>query len=222
MSLLKKFQKNKWEKLAKSDASYYVFSDKIISNDEEKYRASGASDLKKFVLDDEQLSGYLTNKSAKTCLEFGCGNGRMSEFLAANFKYVYAVDISARMITVAKKRLARLPNIGYIISDGEKIDLPEKSVDFVFSYAVLQHFPSKSMVKNTLREFYRVMNNGAVAKIQFRGRPAYGGFLRYIRWYYGVCFSENEIKNILSGLGFEIISSEGGKTKLLWLIIKKV
>lgn len=222
MGLLKKFQKGKWEKLAKSDASYYVFSDKAISNDEEKYRASGASDFQKFVLDDHQLDSYLIDKDVKTCLEFGCGNGRMSEFFAAHFKHVYAVDISAQMVAVAKKRLARFSNISYLINDGENINLPDQSVDFVFSYAVLQHFPSKKMVKNTLKGFYRVMNNGAVAKIQFRGRSAHGGFFKYFKWYYGVCFSEDEVENILNNLGFEIIHSEGDKTKLLWVIFKKI
>lgn len=221
MSLLKKFQKGKWQKLAKSNASYYVFSEKEISDNENQYKESGKDDFKRFITNDIQLNKYFSKNNLQTCLELGCGNGRMTDFFADNFKKVYAVDISDEMIELSRKRLANKMNIDYIISDGEKINLPDNSVGFVFSYAVLQHFPSRKMVRNVLKEFYRVMNFGGVAKLQFRGRAAYGGPLRYFKWYYGVSFSENKIKNILSDTGFNIIKSEGANTKLLWILVEK-
>ncbi len=222
MSLTKLFQKIKWQILSKLNPNYYVFSDKDVSNDEEKYQASGREDVKKYVLEDELLKDFLENAKSKSCLEFGCGNGRMTQFLADIFGSVYALDISAGMIKSAKKRLKSIDNITYLVEDKDKrIDLNSQSIDFIFSFIVLQHLPSKEMVRDALKEFYRILKNDGMIKIQIRGVPAYGGFMRYFKWYYGVSFSEDEIKNILESIGFEVIKAKGQNTKLFWLTLKK-
>jgi len=222
MNLLRHFQKIKWEILAKLNPNYYVFSNKLVSEDKIKYRKSGKDDFQKFILKDEELKRFLENSQSKTCLEFGCGNGRMTEFLAEIFAKVYALDISEGMIESAKKRLSNIRNIIYIKNIGEKISLPDNSIDFIFSYAVLQHFPNKKMVKERLKEFHRIMKDDAIAKIQIRGCSAYGGVFRYLKWYYGVFFLKEEIFNILEKLGFKVIKSEGENDKLFWILIQKI
>ena len=222
MNLLRYFQKIKWEILAKLNPSYYVFSDKLISEDEIKYRESGKNDFQKFILKDEELKKFLENSQSKNCLEFGCGNGRMTEFLAKIFAKVYAVDISEGMIKSAQKRLRDIKNITYIRDSKEKISLSNNSIDFVFSYIVLQHFPNKKMIKERLKEFHRIMKDDAIAKIQIRGCSAYGGIFRYFKWYYGVFFLKEEIFNILRELGFKVIKSEGENNKLFWILIQKI
>ena len=222
MNLLKCFQKIKWDILAKKNPNYYVFSDDFISKDEEKYRESGKNDFKKFILKDKELMNFLEKSQEKTCLEFGSGNGIMTEFFAEIFSKVYAVDISEEMIESAKKRLYNIKNINYIKDSEEKIALLDNSVDFIFSYAVLQHFLNKKMVKERLMEFHRIMKYDAVAKIQIRGYAAYGGIFRYFKWYYGVSFSKKKILDILKKTGFEVINIQGDKTKLFWLLIRKI
>jgi len=223
MNLLRYFQKIKWEILARTNPNYYVFSDNFISKDEIRYRKSGKDDFHKFVLKDKKLGKYLEKSQEKICLEFGCGNGRMTEFLAEIFAKVYAVDISEAMIESAKKRLKRIKNISYLVEDkGKKINLDDKSADFIFSYIVLQHLPSKKMVKDVLSEFYRILKNDGFIKIQIRGVPSYGGLFRYFKWYYGVSFSKKEIRNILEEIGFKVIHSKGKETKLFWLLIQKI
>ena len=137
MNLIRSFQKIKWEILAKFNPSYYVFSDEIISKDEIKYRKSGKDDFQKFILKDKELKRFLESSQSKTCLEFGCGNGRMTEFFAENFNLVLAIDISSEMVKLAKKRLNRFNNVKYLVDNGKKIDVSNNSVDFIFSYAVL-------------------------------------------------------------------------------------
>ncbi|MBU4360491.1 class I SAM-dependent methyltransferase [Patescibacteria group bacterium] len=223
MSLLRYFQKIKWEILAKLNPSYYVFSDKIISEDEIKYQKSGKDDFQRFILKDKALKKFLEDSQSKTCLEFGSGNGRMTEFLAGIFSKVYAVDISEGMIESAKKRLKYIENISYLAEKKDnKIGLDDKSVDFIFSYIVLQHLPSKKMVKDVLNKFYRILKNDGFIKIQIRVVPAHGGLFRYFKWYYGVSFSEKEIRNILKEIGFKVIYSKGEETKLFWLLIQKI
>ncbi len=222
MNLLKIFQRIKWQILAKLNPNYYVFSDKDVSSNEQKYQQSGQNDVRRYILEDNNLKDFLKDSKSKTCLEFGCGNGRMTQFLAEIFKQVYAIDISQEMINSAKKRLSHLSNISYLIEDGQKIDLDDNSMDFIFSYIVLQHLPIKNMVKETLKEFHRIIKGDGLVKIQVRGVPAYGGIFRYFKWYYGVSFSEEEINNILKEIGFEVINAQGQGGKLFWLTLRKI
>jgi len=78
------------------------------------------------------------------------------------------------------------------------------------------------MIKERLKEFHRIMKDDAIAKIQIRGRTAYGGTFRYLKWYYGVFFLKKEIFNILEKTGFKVINSEGENDKLFWILIKKI
>ncbi|PJE59440.1 MAG: hypothetical protein COU84_00845 [Candidatus Portnoybacteria bacterium CG10_big_fil_rev_8_21_14_0_10_43_39] len=220
MNILRIFQKIKWEALAKLNPNYYVFSEED-SRDKEKYRQSGKRDFERYISSDRELGNFFKNSREKICLELGCGNGRMTEFLAGVFKLVWAIDISSEMIKLAKKRLSRFNNIEYLINSGEEIDLDDNSIDFIFSYAVLQHLPNKKMVKNILKEFYRIIKKNGLIKIQVRGKESYGGVFRFLKWYYGVSFSGKEVRNILNKIGFEIISITGEGTKLLWLVMTK-
>src|SRR5208283_1365660 len=43
------------------------------------------------------------------------------------------------------------------------------SVDFVFSYLVLQHMPNKKLVFNSIREMMRILRPGGVFLFQFNG-----------------------------------------------------
>ncbi len=221
MNLAGYFQKIKWQFLAKKNPNYYIFSDEAISKNEADYRKSGQDDVHNIITGDSVLAEILRNNGSKICLEMGCGNGRMTEFLAKEFARVFAVDISQEMLDLAQKRLAGYSNVDFIQSDGTKFNLPNESIDFVFSYLVLQHFLTKEMVKKTLKEFYRLLKIGGTAKIQARGRQAFGGILRYFKWYYGVCFSKEEISVMLREIGFRIIKLEGEGTKVFWLLITK-
>ena len=51
-------------------------------------------------------------------LDFGCGNGRQTRFLAQHFKKVIGVDVSAAAVELAKKETARETNIEYRVLDG--------------------------------------------------------------------------------------------------------
>lgn len=221
MNIAKYFQKIKWQMLAKKDPNYFIFSEKDVSQNESAYQKSGQADFEKLFLKDNLLADFLKDREAKKCLELGCGNGRMTQFFAQQFNQVWALDISCQMLALAKKRLLAYKNIFYLETDGTEINMPDNSVDFIFSYAVLQHFPTKQMIKKTLAEFFRVLNNKGIAKIQVRGLSACGGILKYFKWYYGVFFFKQEISRILNETGFKIIDIKGDNTKLLWLWLKK-
>ena len=89
-------------------------------------------------------------------LDCPCGNGRWLSALAKNASQIIARDISVGMIDFAKERAADLPiKIDVELGDAEKINLPDASVDYTFSYALMKHLPLPMQYK-VLEEFGRV------------------------------------------------------------------
>lgn len=84
---------------------------------------------------------------AQTCLEFGCGVGRMTIWLAQAFERVVGCDISQPHLDLAREEIDRrsVKNVELLnVSDrGLLEDLPK--VDLVYSVIVLQHNPPPIM-----------------------------------------------------------------------------
>jgi SAM-dependent methyltransferase len=103
----------------------------------------------------------------KTCLEYGCGVGRVTQALCRMFEHVYAVDISAPHIKLGKDYLDshQNPNVSWIhLSQFDQVPrLP--AVDMVFSEIVLQHNPPP-IISYILRCLLRLLKPGAVALFQ--------------------------------------------------------
>ncbi len=215
----KYFQKIKWDILARIRPNYFVYSG-IKNNNENEYINSGCEDVQRLIIDDDILKSKIDFNNASV-LEIGCGNGRMSQFIGKNFKKVYAVDISPRMIDLARQRLAALGNIEFLVTDGDKLPIQDNVADFVFSYIVFQHFPNIGMIEENLKEVKRVLKNNSVAKIQFRGKVSSGGIFRIFKWYYGVFFSEKELSDILEKNGLKPIKIYKTSEKELWAIFER-
>lgn len=218
-ALVERFQKMKWNVLAKINPNYFVYSG-IKDGDENKYINSGREDVQRLIISDDILKSKIDFSDASV-LEIGCGNGRMTRFIAQHFKKVYAVDISSRMIDLARQRLAGLGNIEFLITNGNKLPVQNDSADLVFSYIVFQHFPTKTMVEENLREIRRIQKNNGIAKIQFRGKISSGGIFRAFKYYYGVFFSEDELGNVLIKNGLKPIKIYKANEKELWAIFEK-
>jgi len=217
--IVKYFQKIKWDILARIRPNYFIYS-QIKNNDENKYRNSGREDVRRLIIDDDILKSKM-DFSRASVVEIGCGNGRMTQSIAKNFKKVYAVDISSRMIDLARQRLAGLGNIEFLVSDGSKLPVQNDIADLVFSYIVFQHFPGVKMIEENLKEVKRILKNDGTAKIQFRGRVSSGGIFRIFKWYYGVFFSEDELNNILVKNGLRPLKFYKTGEKELWAIFEK-
>lgn len=91
-----------------------------------------------------------------SCLEIGCGAGRMTMSLSKDFQTTHAIDVSKGMIDYARERI-KLPSVHFYISDGSKIPLPDCSVSAVFSCEVFQHFDCLSHATVYFSEISRVL-----------------------------------------------------------------
>jgi SAM-dependent methyltransferase len=92
----------------------------------------------------------------ESCLEIGCGAGRITMQLASYFNEVHALDISGEMIDYAKKHITS-PSVIFHISNWIDISLDDRSVYSVFSTLVFQHLDSLLIAKDYFAEIARVL-----------------------------------------------------------------
>lgn len=111
----------------------------------------GESDWKDFARHWEM---YGVNR--KSCLEIGCGAGRITMQLASYFNHVDAIDVSEKMIEYAKKHILS-SSVTFHVSNGMDIPLADQSIFSVFSTHVFQHFDSLSAADRYFAEIARIM-----------------------------------------------------------------
>jgi ubiquinone/menaquinone biosynthesis C-methylase UbiE len=156
-----------WNERARQDAFLYIASWRK-DWDEASFFASGEEDYLKLVA--PVLLRMQFDPSDKSIAELGCGAGRMTRSFAQHFHSVSAVDISEEMQSRAKVFLNEFKNIRWVLTDGKSLaNLESGSVDFVFSYLVLQHFPSRELVSSTIHEMFRILRPGGAFLFQFNG-----------------------------------------------------
>jgi SAM-dependent methyltransferase len=101
-----------------------------------------------------------------TCIEVGCGPGRMTAVLAERFDRVVAVDVSAGMLDRARDAVTA-PNVDFRLVTGDRLDTVEdSSADAVVCYLVLQHLPERHNVLGYLGELARVLSPAGSAFVQ--------------------------------------------------------
>jgi SAM-dependent methyltransferase len=156
-----------WDERARRNAFLYIASWRK-DWDEKSFFDSGEQDYLRLV--HPILQKVRFDPTGRTMAELGCGAGRMTRSFAERFLSVSAVDISAEMQSRAKGYLQSFSNIRWVLSDGETLSGIEKdSVDFVFSYLVLQHMPNKEVVFNSILEMMRILHPGGAFLFQFNG-----------------------------------------------------
>jgi ubiquinone/menaquinone biosynthesis C-methylase UbiE len=159
-----------WDDRARRNAFLYIASWRDDWN-EDSFFESGEQDYLRLV--EPVLPKLALTPSTRSMAELGCGAGRMTRSFAKRFRSVTAVDISAEMQSRAKKYLQSFPNIRWVLSDGETLSGVETgSVDFVFSYLVLQHMPNKAVVCSSIQEMMRILAPGGAFLFQFNGSHA--------------------------------------------------
>lgn len=96
--------------------------------------------------------------TGESCVEIGCGAGRLTHRIALDFKHVYGIDVSADQIAYARSHVPA--NVSFHVTDGATIPLPDDSTSGVFSTHVFQHFESLEAALVNFREIHRVLSQG--------------------------------------------------------------
>jgi len=146
-----------------------------------------ASDPDAYVGDPErgrsELQGLFERLGAeprgRTCVEVGCGPGRMTAALAERFDRVLALDVSPAMLERAR---AAVPDerVEFRAVSGQHLDGVEDAIaDVLVCYLVLQHLPARAAVLGYLSEFARVLAPQGEAFVQL---PVLDDGLRARAW----------------------------------------
>jgi len=126
---------------------------------DEEFYALGESDWQDFLGHWRQYG-----MNTQSCLEIGCGAGRITRQLAISFDHVYAVDVSEHMIAHAVSAVdAR--KVEFSVIDGSTLPQKDRSVKAIFSTHVFQHLDSAQIGFSSFREFYRVLDVGGTIMI---------------------------------------------------------
>jgi SAM-dependent methyltransferase len=159
--------RREWDERARKDAFYYIASWRKDWNPS-AFFASGEEDYKRLVA--PVLERYGFSPTGKTIFELGCGTGRMTSIFAKHFRRVIACDISDEMIERAQNHLSQVTNVTWVRSDGLTVaGATDDSVDFVFSYLVLQHLPDGTLVESYIREAMEILHPGGLCLFQWNG-----------------------------------------------------
>jgi SAM-dependent methyltransferase len=99
----------------------------------------------------------------KTVLDFGCGSGENLLPLVKRGARVIGLDISPDLIALARQRLDKAGLDATItVGTAYETGLPDKSVDVIFSVALIHHLDIPSL----LREMRRILNKAGRVIIQ--------------------------------------------------------
>jgi SAM-dependent methyltransferase len=131
----------RWDAFARRDAFGAILAPMSgrESRDVEAFLASGRQEIDE-VLAETALLGLPTGRTA--ALDFGCGAGRLTQALAARFDGCLGVDISPRMIALARQLNQRGARCRFLVNAEDSLaGLRTNGFDFVYSNLVLQHLP---------------------------------------------------------------------------------
>ncbi len=106
------------------------------------------------------VKNYVSKDSS--VLDFGCGNGRLAEFLEGEYKEYLGLDVSKNLIKIAKEKHQNEKTKFQKIRPFEKLSPFYESFDIAFSIAVFHHFPENRYRMERAREILRTLRPGGL------------------------------------------------------------
>jgi SAM-dependent methyltransferase len=204
-----------WNDRAREDANYYVAFGRRQQNDDEFFAT--ASDLVREL--EAELRRLPPRPEGWTALEIGCGPGRLMRPMSRHFREIHGVDVSDEMVRLANEKLQGIAHAhAHATPDSSLSMFPDESFDFVYSYAVFQHIPSRDVVLGYLAEAGRVLRPGGILRCQINGLPEQA--VRYTTWS-GVRISATEVAKFALHHDFQLLALDGILTQYMWTTWRK-
>ena len=104
-------------------------------------------------------------------LDVACGTGVLiPDYLERNVKKCVAVDLSERMIEVAKRKFGEYDNVEFLCADAEQYDFSEL-FDSIVIYNAFPHFVNRKLLFENLSKFLKTGARITVAHGIIRAMP---------------------------------------------------
>jgi SAM-dependent methyltransferase len=130
-----------------------------------KFYASGKHGVARLLMTLDR--NRIDHRGFQTCLEYGCGLGRVTRWLATEFPVVLGYEISKAHLRRAKEYLGEEGVRNVTFHHIKVIDdiLNLSKVDLIYSVLVLQHNPPP-LIELIIVQLIRALNKGGVALFQ--------------------------------------------------------
>jgi ubiquinone/menaquinone biosynthesis C-methylase UbiE len=99
-----------------------------------------------------------------SCVEIGCGAGRITKQLAQCFQSVTGLDVSQHQLDYARAHIDAA-NVTLKLSNGRNLPVEADAFDAAFSVHVFQHFESHQDAFEVFSQLYRALGPGATLMV---------------------------------------------------------
>ncbi len=240
-----------WEELARVDPFFAVLTDPDKQGNRwaiSEFFATGVAEVEN---DLGRIRACAPGLRLGSALDFGCGAGRLTQALGRHFAKATGVDISSRMVELARQHNADA-RVSFIPNARPDLGIfPDASFNLVYSRITLQHIAPRYTARY-LGEFVRVLEPGGVLSVQIPERVPAGDppdrlrfspwpptmamrISRYVRYHYPGWFpgtpkmqmyalGRERVRALIEGAGAELLSvdrSEHGAVENLVYIARK-
>lgn len=152
-----------WEQNAEADALWIILTDKRYYGnkwDKEEFFVTGEEEISRVF---NFMGEHQIEVPKGLFVDFGCGVGRLSRALRTRFSAGMGIDISEKMVDLARMYV---PGVDFCVNQQSNLSwLRNESVDFFYSHIVLQHIPN-DFQRSYIDEFLRILRPGGLAVIQ--------------------------------------------------------
>ncbi|HEX6003538.1 MAG TPA: class I SAM-dependent methyltransferase [Burkholderiales bacterium] len=120
-------------------------------------------------------------------VDYGTGTGDFARMLSRRYEQVVAVDISGKVLEIARKRHAQRRNITFLHTDTER-ELPTEPVDFVLTVTVLNHIMDDDSLRATMEHLAGILAPGGCfvalesCLVETAPRSSYQRNLSQVEW----------------------------------------
>jgi 2-polyprenyl-3-methyl-5-hydroxy-6-metoxy-1,4-benzoquinol methylase len=170
LAILFKHIQTVWQSLGETEPHWSVltsdsFKQANLQSNKDAFYASGKRNIEQFFQtlkrNEIDYSGF------KSCLEYGCGVGRLTCWLAERFQTVYGYDISQSHLKLAKEYFLEKGISNVTLQQVQQVQELEQmpKVDAIYTIIVLQHNPPP-VIELTIRGFVKALNPGGVLFFQ--------------------------------------------------------
>src|SRR5262245_43285848 len=129
-----------WDQQASTDPMWAILTDPTKADrrwNADEFFATSKRDIGEVM---NQAAAWGVPVSRGTALDFGCGIGRLTQALALHFNHVYGVDISTKMIELAREHNRQGACCEYLHNPGNDLRrFRDGSIDMIYSWITLQH-----------------------------------------------------------------------------------